>query len=162
MRKWSMRNKKIICACASFLLMCTSCKKVEFKDYEKFELTYTEYAMVSGHHYKYLKKEVSKEYGEKIFNLYKSILESNEKSFNQYGAEGFTNAGYYTFDFIYEGKYDTFYVSKENDIVLAFYHSNNRVIYRCYKSLSNKYLNEINEVKIDFNEYLKDVEWTYD
>ncbi len=157
-----MKNKKIIYISTFTLLACCSCTKIEQKNYNKFNLTYTEYARVEGHLYKYQKAEVSKELGEKTFNIFKNILESNDKSTNQYGAEGFVEVGYYTFNFVYEEKQDVFYISKDDDNVLTYYKSNNGVIFRCYKSLSESHLKEVKELKSTFEKTLKDAEWVYD
>ncbi len=157
-----MKNKKIIYISIFTLLACSSCTKIEQKNYNNFKLTYTDYARVEGHLYKYQKVEVSKELGEKTFNIFKNILESNDKSANQYGAEGFVEVGYYTFDFVYEENQDIFYISKDDDNVLTYYKSNNGVIFRYYKSLSESYLKEVKELKSTFEKTLKDVEWIYD
>ena len=68
--------------------------------------------------------------GEKVFKIYQDIAQSNEKYQNQYGAIGFEQVGYYSFNFNYGEKKDYFLVSKDDNYVFVYYKSSNRVHYR--------------------------------
>lgn len=157
-----MKNNKLIYILSSLILLTSCGIKVDNKEYDSYLLTYKEYARVEGHRYKYLKKESSKEFGEKVFKLFKDITESNEKYSNQYGVEGFEGEGYYSFNFNYGEKKDYFLVSKENNDVFIYYKGSDRVHYRGYKELSENYLKEVKELKSTFEKMLSDTTWIYD
>lgn len=157
-----MEKKKMLYTICSTLLLCTSCLKINEKNYNKYILEYKDYARVTGHRYKYLRKETSKEFGEQVFNLYKRIGESNEKYFNQQNAEGFEQVRYYSFNFEYDdNKYDYFLISKDENKVFVYY-KNDGIYYRGYKNLSDGYLKEVKELRSTFETMLKDSEWVLD
>lgn len=157
-----MKHNKLIYITGTLFLL-TSCEiKVDNKEYDSYSLEYKEYANVEGHRYKYLKKDSSKELGEKVFKIYQDIAQSNEKYQNQYGAIGFEQVGYYSFNFNYGEKKDYFLVSKDDDYVFVYYKSSNRVHYRGYKSLSEEHLKEVKELKSAFEKMLSDTTLIYD
>lgn len=156
-----MRIKKVIYFPVFTILFCSSCTRIDIKNYDKFELSYKDYANIDGHLYKYLKKDASKKLGEKTLDLYKNILESNEKYSDLYNSEGVTQVKCYSFDFLYQDKADYISISKNEDVVYI-YNKGNRVIFRCYENLSKKYLEEIKELRDIFETTLKDSEWLFD
>ncbi len=146
------------------LLFITSCGvKIDDKNYDSYTLYFKDYSEKAGFRYQYLKSDASKELGEKVYKLYKSILGSNESYSDLTKFIGFESANYYLFNFNYENNYDSIGFSCEDNKVTIFYSktSSNNSIYRSYKSLNSSYLDEINELKTTFKEMLKDSSWTY-
>lgn len=158
-----MKRKKILLSLSS-LLFITSCGvKIEDKNYDSYTLYFKDYSEKAGFRYQYLKSDASKELGEKVYKLYKSILGSNESCSDLKKVIGFESANYYLFHFNYENGYDSIgFSNKDNKVTILYENgSSSNSIYRSYKSLSSSYIDEINELKTTFKEMLKDSSWTY-
>lgn len=156
-------KKKVLLSLFS-LLFITSCGvKIDDKNYDSYTLYFKDYSEKAGFRYQYLKSDASKELGEKVYKLYKSILGSNESCSDLTKFIGFESTNYYLFNFNYENSYDSIGFSCEDNTVTILYKktSSSSSIYRSYKSLSSSYLDEVNELKTTFKEMLKDSSWTY-
>lgn len=162
-----MKLSKILLLNLTTILFLTSCNSnSNSRSYTGYSLSFEDLSDKEGYGFKYKYiDDVSKELGEKVSNIYNKIIESDESYKELKNDERSTMYKYYEFSFKQIYELDRFYISSENNDVYIYYCTDiQNIVFtrRCYDSLSESYLKEINELKSSFKDLLKDIEWAYD